>query len=153
MQSQTFRTLLVFALLTGCADQKKTATLEDLYTRQIRMPDGATYRAEVVSKPFDMSRGLMFRDTLAPDRGMLFVYGTDGNYPAWTYQIRIPLDFIWLDQNRLITEIVPDAEPCKSSSASKCPQFGGKKRSLFVLEFNAGVAARHKLKLGDRLDF
>lgn len=145
--------LLVLTLLAGCADSQKTATRDDLYSRAVRMPDGTRYLAETVSKPFDMSRGLMFRDALPLDRGMLFIYGADGLYPAWTFQNRFPVDIIWLDLNRLITEIVPNAEPCKSEKASQCPSLGGTRRSLFVLELNAGLAAKHKLKPGDRIDF
>jgi len=154
MRLQTKWVLLVAALLAGCGDDpKKTATRDDLYARVVKMPDGTKYRAEVVTSKFDMSRGMMFRDSLAADRGMLFIHGEPGLFPYWTYQVRIPLDMIWLDQNRLITEIVPNAEPCKMDSASKCPHFGGNKRSLYILELNAGAAAKHNLKPGDRLDF
>jgi uncharacterized membrane protein (UPF0127 family) len=96
---------------------------------------------------------MMFRDKLDADRGMLFIHGEPGLYPYWMYQVRIPLDLIWMDQNRLITQIVPNAQPCKSESATKCPQYGGNRRSIFVLELNTGMAEKHKLKLGDRLDF
>lgn len=153
MPYKTFWVLLVLSFLTACTDSKKTATLEDLYTREVRMPNGEKYRVEVATSKFDMSRGMMFRDSLAPDRGMLFIHGEPGLYPYWTYQVRIPLDLIWLDQNRLISEIVPNAQPCKMESASKCPKYGGNRRALFVLELNAGQAAKHNLKPGDRLDF
>lgn len=153
MRFQTYWVLLVVAFLAACGDGPKTATIDDLYTREVRMPDGEKYRAEVATKPFDMTKGLMFRDSLPADRGMLFIYGQAGRYPVWTYQNRIPIDVIWMDQNRLITEIVSGLQPCKSDSANKCPQSGGTFRSLFVLETNAGVAAKHNLKPGDRLDF
>lgn len=153
MRFQTYWVLLVVAFLTACAEETKTATLEDLYTRNVRMPDGAIYKAEVVTKKFDMSRGMMFRDSLAPGHAMLFIHGEPGLYSYWLYQVRIPLDLIWMDQNRLITEILPNAEPCRKQSASQCPQYGGHRRSLFVLELNAGTAAKHNLKPGDRLDF
>lgn len=153
MRLQTKWVLVVLVLLAGCSGQSRTATREDLYTREVRLPDGTKFRAEVVTSKFDMSRGMMFRDSLAPDRGMLFIHGEPGLFPYWMYQVRIPLDLIWMDQNRLISEIVPNAEPCKSESALKCPQYGGHRRALFILELNAGMAAKHKLKLGDRLDF
>jgi uncharacterized membrane protein (UPF0127 family) len=153
MRFQTYWVLVVVSFLAGCTGDQKTATLDDLYTREIKLPDGARFRAEVVTKKFDMTRGMMFRDSLAPDRGMLFIHGEPGRYPYWIYQVRIPLDLIWLDHNRLVTEIVPNAPPCQSESASKCPQYGGNTRAVFVLELNAGLAAKHKLKPGDRLDF
>ena len=153
MQSQTYWVVVVLSLLTGCVGAEKTATLEDLYTREVKLPDGARFRAEVVTKKFDMSRGMMFRDSLAPDRGMLFVHGEPGKYQYWMYQVRIPLDLIWMDQNRLVSEIVTNVQPCKSESAVQCPKVGGNRRALFVLELNAGMADKHGLKLGDRLDF
>lgn len=153
MRLQTFWALLVVTLLGGCGGDSRTATLDDLYSREIRMPDGAVYRAEVLTKPFDMTRGMMFRDSLPGDRGMLFIYGQAGRYPAWTYQNRLTLDVIWLDANRLITEIVADAAPCKEQSARLCPSIGGSHPSLYVIEFNAGTARKHGLKPGDRLDF
>lgn len=152
MRLQTYLVFLVLATAAGCSGPKK-ATLDDLYSRPVRMPDGTVYTAEVVTKAFDMTRGLMFRDKLEADRGMLFVYNAAGNYPVWTYQTRIAIDTIWMDPNRLITEIVPNIEPCKSESARQCPQYGGKTRAMYVLEVNAGVAARHNLKPGDRLHF
>lgn len=154
MRFQTYWVLVVAIFLGGCVDSgRKTATIDDLYTREVRMPDGEKYRAEVATKQFDMAKGLMFRDKLDADRGMLFIYGEAGLYPVWTYQNKIPLDVIWMDQNRLIQEIVENVPPCGSASAKQCPQYGGKARSLYVLETNAGVAAKHKLKPGDRLDF
>jgi uncharacterized membrane protein (UPF0127 family) len=153
MRFQTYWVLVVFVLFSACTGERKTATLDDLYSRDVKLPDGSRFRAEVVTKKFDMTRGMMFRDFLAPDRGMLFIHGEPGLFPYWMYQVRIPLDLIWMDHNHLITEIVPNAPPCQSESAAKCPQFGGTKRSVFVLELNAGLAAKHNLKPGDRLDF
>ena len=153
MRLQTIPLLAVLALSGSCGGPRKTATLEDLYTREVRFPDGARFRAEVVTKPFDMARGMMFRDSLPADRGMLFIHQEPGLYQYFMYQTRIPLDIIWLDQNRLVTEIAASTPPCKDTSASRCPQYGGTRRSLYVLELNAGIAAKHGLKPGDRLDF
>ncbi len=153
MRLRTYLVLVVLVLLGGCGGTSKTATMDDLYSRELRLPDGVKFRAEVATKPFEMARGLMFRDELPADRAMLFVYGKSGQYPVFTYQVRIPIDAIWMDQNRIINEIVPDIPPCKSTSARQCPQYGGTFRSLYVIEWNAGTAAKHKLKAGDRLDF
>jgi uncharacterized protein len=153
MRLQTYSVLVVLSFLGGCGGATKTATMDDLYTRELRLPDGVKLRAEVATKPFEMARGLMFRDVLPEDRAMLFVYGQSGQYPVFTYQVRIPIDAIWLDQNRIINEVVPDIPPCKSTSARQCPQYGGTFRSLYVIELKAGTAAKHRLKAGDRLDF
>jgi uncharacterized membrane protein (UPF0127 family) len=103
-------------------------------------------------RPEDMMRGMMFRDSLEEDRGMLFIHGGAGNYPYYMYQVRIPLDIIWLDQNRSIVEISANTPPC-TSAASECPRYGGKQTALFVLELAGGMAAKYNLHTGQRLEF
>ena len=119
----------------------------------IAIPGGAVIQAELANTPQKRAEGLMYRTYLAPDRGMLFTFSQAEAWVFWMKNTKIPLDLIWMDQNRLITEIVPNAQPCKSDSAATCPKFGGNRRSVFVLELNAGMAAKHGLKPGDRLDF
>ena len=59
----------------------------------------------------------------------------------------------WIGSDRRIVEISPDTPACKDGPASKCPQFGGHMDALFVIELAGGQAAKHGLKLGDRLVF
>jgi uncharacterized membrane protein (UPF0127 family) len=142
------------ALLIGlCACQgPKTATLEDLTTRVVKLPNGQRIRAEVLTSQEEMMRGMMFRDSLAADRGMLFIHREPGNYSYWMYQVRIPLDIIWLDSARRIVEISALTPPCQTR-ASECPSYGGHRRAQFVLELAGGMAARYGLRTGDRLEF
>ncbi len=142
-----------FALLmSGCGSRNDDNSLESLNNARVRLPDGTVIQAEIMRRPEEMMRGMMFRDSLAPDRGMLFLHGQPGNYSYWMYQVRIPLDMIWLDGNRRIVEIAAEAQPCRTT-ASQCPHYGGHQKALFVLELGGGRAAAHGLKLGDRLDF
>lgn len=127
--------------------------MDDLYSREVRLPNGKTIRSEVVHQAMDMKRGMMFRDSLASDRGMLFMHGTPGEYPYWMYQVRIPLDIIWLDSSRRITEMSLNTPPCKAASSSQCPNYGGTKPALYILELAAGEAPKNKLQVGDRLEF
>lgn len=126
--------------------------LEDYNTRPVRLPNGAVIRAEVMFRPEDMVRGMMYRDSLAPDRGMLFLHGEPGRYSYWMYQVKIPLDLIWLDADKRIVEMSPNTPPCRSK-ASQCPQYGGNQEALYVLELAAGSIEKHGLKLGSRLEF
>jgi uncharacterized membrane protein (UPF0127 family) len=141
---------VLLAALAGCGD--KPVTLEEYQTRPITLPDGATIRAEVMTHPTDMLRGMMFRDSLTEDRGMLFIHGSLGQFPYWMYQVRIPLDIIWMDNNRRIVEISPNTPPCQTK-ASECPQYGGHEKALYVLELAAGMAAKHGLHPGAFLTF
>ena len=137
----------------ACDTGPKTVEPGDFGTREVTMPNGKKVRAETVFRVEDMAKGLMFRDSLAPDRGMLFLHDRPGNYSYFMYQTRIPLDIIWMDKDRRIVEISADTPPCPSKSASQCPHFGGKEAALFVLEIAGGMASKFGLKVGDRIDF
>lgn len=118
----------------------------------ITLPDGREIRAEALTRPEDLMRGMMFRESLAPDRGMLFVHTAPGRYSYWMFQCLIPLDIIWLDANKRVVEISADTPPCKGE-AKTCPSYGGNRDALYVLEVAAGVAAKHGLKAGDTIRF
>jgi uncharacterized protein len=141
---------LLFVLLTGCGE--KPVTLEDYNTRVVTFPGGAKVRAEVMMRQADMLKGMKYRDQLAPDRGMLFLHGGEGNYPYWMYEVRIPLDMLWMDKDRQVVEIYRHAEPCPGPQ-DKCPVYGGRERSMFVLELAGGMIDKYQLKVGQTLDF
>jgi uncharacterized membrane protein (UPF0127 family) len=136
--------------LTGCGP--KPVTLEDYGTRIVKLPNGKRVRAEVMIRQEDQARGMMFRDSLAPDRGMLFLEAAPGRYPFWMLRCRIPLDIIWMDHERRIVEISANTPPCKTE-ASECPTYGGHRDAQYVLELAGGMAAKYGLKEGDTLEF
>lgn len=138
-------------LLAGCGD--KPSSMEDLTSTVVTLPDGTKIIAQAMREPIDMERGMMFRDSLAPNHGMIFYHGKMGKYAYWTYQNRIPLDFLWIDEQHHIVEMELDKAPCPSKAAHECPTFGGDEEASYVLELNAGDAAKHRLKVGDSLDF
>jgi len=145
--------LTVFAalfLLAGCGSKNDAGILN---TAEVTFPNGKTVIAETMLRDVDQMRGMMFRDSLAKDRGMLFVHTADENHPYWMYQVRIPLDIIWMDHARRIVEISSNAPPCPSKPAHDCPSFGGHEKSRYVLELAGGGAAQYGLKVGDQLKF
>jgi uncharacterized protein len=141
--------LLAALTLAGCGP--KPVSLEDYGTRLVTFPSGRQIRAEVLVNPQDLARGMMFRDSLAPDRGMLFLHREAGQYPYWMYQVRIPLDMIWMDPERRVVEIA-SAPPCQTEPG-QCPTYGGHVRAQYVLELAAGMAAKYGIKAGDTLEF
>lgn len=143
---------LFLVLFTVSCGESPSEDPDVLHTTVVRLPDGREIRAEVVTAAADMMRGLMFRDSLGPDRGMLFVYGKPGTYQFWMYQVRIPLDIIWMDRNHKIVEIAANVPPCRTP-ASECPQYGGHTEAQYILELAGGVAAKHGLRAGDTLAF
>jgi uncharacterized membrane protein (UPF0127 family) len=137
-------------LLLGCGRESETP--EDYQARSVTFPNGRQVRAASMLTPADMQRGMMFRPSLAPDRGMLFFHAQSGKFKYWMFQCLIPLDIVWMDRDRRIVEISADTPPC-TTNAGECPTYGGNYDSLYVLELGGGMAARYGLKVGDTLRF
>jgi len=146
--------LILFALtLVACSDNPGTSNVEDLTLREVKFLNGQTVKVEVMSKEQDMMRGMMFRDSLPANRGMLFIHGSPGKYRYWMYQVRVPLDILWMDRQHQVVEISANTPPCQEKSAQQCPNYGGSAPAMFVLELASGVAQKNNIKIGDRIEF
>ncbi len=146
--------LLLFLLLVSCRTSPSPETSTELPTIPVTLPSGKVIRAELATEPRDQQRGLMFRTSLAPDRGMLFVFPAPAaNHPFWMYHTLIPLDILWIDSHRRIVFVSPQTPPCPSENPPDCPNYGGPAGAQFVLELSAGSIAAHGLQPGDTLRF
>jgi len=143
--------VVALVFLAACG-QKPESVSSVLNVKEVTLPGGQKIAAEVMMLDLDMARGMMFRDSLAPDRGMLFFHAQPGNYAYWMYQVRIPLDIVWMDSTRRIVEISANTPPCKTK-ASECPSYGGKATAQYVLELAGGMAAKYGLQQGQIISF
>lgn len=128
-----------------------TVRVEDYNTRLVQLPDGFEVRCEVMVHPQDLARGMMYRESIAEDRGMLFLHGEPGRYTYWMYHVVIPLDIIWMDGNHRIVEMSPNTPPCGETNADRCPVYGGNFDAMVVLEMAAGSIEKRGLRVGQRL--
>ena len=89
----------------------------------------------------------MYRESLAPDRGMILIFHDDRQRTFWMKNTRIPLDIIFITKDRGIAGIVENAEPMTETPRRVNAD------SRFVLEVNGGLARTHGLAAGDRVYF
>lgn len=108
------------------------------------------FELEIAQTPSERAKGLMFRESLDTNKGMLFVYKQEGIYPFWMKNTLIPLDIVWINQNQEVVYINTNTQPCISDP---CPSYNPNTNALFVLEINAGVSDSIGLKPGDKLLF
>jgi uncharacterized protein len=97
-----------------------------------------------------ISQGLMFRESLASNRGMLFIFAQPGIYSFWMKNTKIPLDIIWLNDKKEVVFLANNVVPCYQEF---CPSINPGERAKYVLEINAGLAEKIGLKMGDKLNF
>lgn len=113
---------------------------------EIRGAGGAHhFNVEIASTPEQWTYGLMFRRSLPPDAGMLFVYDSDHEIQMWMKNTLIPLDMIFIKADGTILRI---AERTVPQDLTTIPS-GGPARG--VLEVNGGTASRLGIKAGDRV--
>jgi len=102
---------------------------------------------EVVSTPAKIGQGLMYRQHLPPDAGMLFLMGYENDWQFYMRNTLIPLDIIFIKKDMTIAGIVENAEP----RTETLRQVG--LPSLYVLEVNGGWTAAHKVAAGAMVRF
>jgi uncharacterized protein len=130
-------------------DQPPPAAPEVAQPRvHINTPNGAiTVRVEVVSTPPTIQRGLMYRQHLPLDAGMIFLMEEERDHTFYMRNTLIPLDMIFIGRDLTIAGIVENAEPKTETLRSVG------KPSLYVLEVNGGWTRSHQVVPGAKVQF
>ena len=93
------------------------------------------FHVELANDIWSRNQGLMFRETLEPGDGMLFLgYPKIYPWPFWMKNTLIPLDIVWITDDLKVAD-VQTAPPCERDP---CPQYVPKAAARYVLEVNAG---------------
>lgn len=122
----------------------------------INTPQGkVSYSAEVAISATERSLGLMYRTSLPPYNGMLFVFQEDSQYGFWMKNCEISLDMIFIDKDKRIVDIIPNVPTCKSIDPTQqnCPGYIPKNHYRYVLEVNAGSTATNNIVIGQEVQF
>ncbi|MGB4547876.1 MAG: DUF192 domain-containing protein [Syntrophales bacterium] len=106
----------------------------------------STLRVEIALTPEAQSLGLMFRDSLPWDRGMLFVYDRPQHLAFWMKNTTIPLDIAFISADGRIEEILAMTPLTEKIYRSGVP-------ALYALEVNRGWFRKKGVKVGDRIRF
>jgi hypothetical protein len=116
----------------------------------LALPSGKVLQVEVMVKDEDRAMGLMFRPSLAADRGMLFIFDRLDFHAIWMKNCKFPIDIVWLDEAKRVVHLAEAVPPCK---ADPCPVYEPLQRAAYVVEMNAGQARREKAVIGASLSF
>ncbi len=112
-----------------------------------------TLKVEIADEKAEQELGLMNRESLSEDKGMLFVYQTGIAPNFWMKNMLIPLDMIFISPDKTINHIEKNIPPCTEKEAEQCPTYTSPFPTQYILEVNAGYAEKYKLKEGDTAEF
>ena len=103
------------------------------------------FNVEIAATPADQSRGLMFRRSMAPENGMLFVYPEAQYVSMWMRNTYLSLDMVFILPDGRVHRIEKRTEPHSERIIESGARIGA------VLELVAGTAERINLKAGDKV--
>ena len=143
-----FLVLLVLLLLAAApAAVAQLATFPTAPLTIVSSSGAHNFTVEVATTPQQMEQGLMFRQSLAPDAGMLFDFHEPTMAMMWMKNTLIPLDMLFVDAGGHIVNIHQRAVPgALDTIAAAAPVRA-------VIELNGGTAARLGIRPGDRVLF
>ena len=132
-------------VVTAPAPARADVTVADQSLEVVTAKGRQRFVVEVVDTAESRAKGLMFRTEMAPNHGMLFDFRREELVWFWMKNTYLPLDMIFARADGTILSIAENTTPL---SEAMVPSNGPVR---FVLELNAGSAARLGLKAGDRL--
>jgi uncharacterized protein len=148
--------LLIAGILTSCADESKESSIE---TPEITFElEGEmelikeeevikTLEIEIADTPYEWETGLMYRESLGEDQGMLFVYPQEGPRSFYMKNTYIPLDLIFYNKDSVVVSYYENAVPMDLTPIpSNAP-------AQYILEVNAGKVEEWNIETGDKMRF
>ncbi|MBB5268806.1 hypothetical protein HNQ90_002383 [Algibacter amylolyticus] len=139
--------------LLSCKEDKKVIKQTEIsFTKEgelsiIKASDATAIKLdiEIADTDFDIQTGLMYRNSMANNQGMLFVFDDEKERFFYMKNTKIPLDLIYINANKIIVSFQKNAKPFDESSLpSNTP-------AKYVLEVNAGLVDVWGIAVGDQI--
>lgn len=102
---------------------------------------------EIAETDNDRHLGLMFREGMGEEQGMLFIFPNEEPQSFYMKNTVLPLDIIFVNRKKEIVKIHKNTEPYSEKSLPSL------KPSLYVVEVNAGFTDKFKIKEGGLIDW
>jgi len=129
-------------LVAALASSSRSETVSLKYDTVLMDVAGKTFTMDIANDEPTINFGLMRRESLPADRGMVFIFAEPGKNGFWMKDCFIDLDIIWLDSKGKVVFIA-------TMKAGDEVEQGGGVVAQYVLELNSGTAKQLGLKVGD----
>lgn len=141
--------------LNNIINEQPAATAKPVFRKdgELRFIDGKTNKEiktiniEVADDDAEREQGLMYRDTMEENDGMLFLMETEEPQSFWMKNTIISLDILYADTDKRIVSIHKNCKPYSLD------QITSAKPAIYVVEVNAGYTSKNNIKVGDVISF
>jgi len=119
---------------------------------RVVLPSGAAVTVEVAATDQERAQGLMFRESMPKDAGMVFLFDDLEIRPFWMKNCHFPLDMIYTTKDGTVVDVLENVAPCAPDPAP-CESVAPTAKADTILEVNAGVAGAQGAVPGVKLRF
>lgn len=140
---------VVLSLIAGVVWVKWQAQQQILISHLV-LPDQSQIEVEIADTFVKQQRGLMGRNYLDPEHGMLFVFSTPVTYEFWMKDTFVELDYVWL-RDGVVQEVTQHVPPGAGLSEDQIARVKPQEPVDWVLEVPAGFVQEHQIQVGDTL--
>jgi hypothetical protein len=156
IRSAVFRRIPILGLVFqyDAKDEEKSQSDGDskLETGTVKIISGTEefeISIEKAQTASEIEQGLMYREELCENCGMMFYFESDRFGGFWMKNCKIPLDMLFLATDGEILDIKKNFEPCE---ADPCPSYVPAMAYRYVLELNGWWAEKNEVAIGDRVE-
>lgn len=148
--------LLTFFVINSCKEetkivkQKKVTFKKEGELRLLKASNDSVIKIidiEIADNEFETQTGLMYRNSMRDNHGMLFIFPNSKPRSFYMKNTRFSLDIIYIDENKKIVSFQENAKPLDENSLPS------NSNAKYVLEINAGLVNKWGLRLGDKITF
>ena len=139
--------LMIMVGIAGCTQE--VWQKGGLKANELCFENGKCISIEYAITPEERARGLMHREMLPENAGMLFVFPEETMPGFWMKNVKFPLDFVWIGKDMRIAGFEENVPVC----STYCPSYSSENKILYVLEVNKGFVTENMLKIGQKADF
>jgi uncharacterized protein len=149
MHPYLFRSIFGLAVLATINSAGASANAFTEFKRQLTFIDQQriVYVA-IAANESERERGLMFRQELAEDQGMLFIYPDQTRRALWMKNTLLALDVVFLSGDGRITGLLKDIQPC---TKDPCRIYDSNVAARYMLELPAGFIDKHTIQVGQKV--
>ncbi|MFT4091862.1 MAG: DUF192 domain-containing protein [Asticcacaulis sp.] len=150
-----FTKALVFAAMLGgliplasCAQTSAPVTAEAALepVRVVTATQTHAFKVEIADDEFERAKGLMYRESMAADQGMLFLFPDVSERSFWMHNTPLYLDIIYISPTGHVVSIQKNAIPYDKTLLKSYGE------AVAVLEINGGLSDQLGIKAGDRVE-